>query len=76
MAIMGGTSNIDIIRGGTPESIENDVLEKLTVGVDIVGPECAVPLDAPCENLKTIARVAKRLSHERRAAQDPPEASR
>jgi len=67
LALMGGTSNIDIVRNGTPESVAEDIAQKLHVGVDIVGPECAVPLDAPYKNLKTMAEVAKRLSGERDA---------
>jgi len=61
LALMGGTSNIDVVLNGTPESIERDIAEKLKVGIDIIGPECAVPLDAPCENLKMIADAGKRL---------------
>lgn len=64
MALMGGTSNIDVVLMGTPESIEADISNNLRSGIDIIGPECAVPLDAPCENLKMIAAVTKRLSGE------------
>ena len=28
-------------------------------GVDIIGPECAVPLTTPLENLKEISKPAK-----------------
>ena len=66
LALMGGTSNFDIVRNGTLESIEKDIVEKLNVGIDIVGPECAVPLDAPYKNLRTLVDVAKKLSG------DPP----
>jgi len=66
LALMGGTSNIDLVRSGTPESITKDVAEKLDIGVDIVGPECAVPLDAPYENIRTIADVTRRLCDERK----------
>jgi [methyl-Co(III) methanol-specific corrinoid protein]:coenzyme M methyltransferase len=62
LALMGGTSNIDVVLNGTPESIERDITEKLQVGIDIIGPECAVPLNAPSENLRTIVAVAQRLS--------------
>jgi [methyl-Co(III) methanol-specific corrinoid protein]:coenzyme M methyltransferase len=62
LALMGGTSNIEVLRNGTSESIAEDIEEKLRVGVDIIGPECAVPLDAPYENLRTMADVARRLS--------------
>jgi MtaA/CmuA family methyltransferase len=60
MSLMGGTSNFDIIRLGTPEKIRDDVIEKLSSGIDIIGPECAVPLDAPYINLKTLAEEVKK----------------
>ena len=65
LALMGGTSNLDLVLNGTPEAIEADIASKLRVGVDIVGPECAVPLDAPYENLKHIAVAARKLGQTR-----------
>jgi len=62
LALMGGTSNFDIVREGTPETVARDVAEKLAAGIDVIGPECAVPLDAPWENLKRIADEVKRQS--------------
>ena len=62
LALMGGTSNLSVIRSGTPESIREDVRRKLAAGVDIIGPECAVPLDAPARNLRVLAEEAKRQS--------------
>jgi len=70
LALMGGTSNINVVRNGTPESIAKDIAEKLRVGVDIVGPECAVPLDAPCENLKTIVDITRKLAGEQNTPAD------
>jgi [methyl-Co(III) methanol-specific corrinoid protein]:coenzyme M methyltransferase len=64
LALMGGTSNIDVVRNGSPEEVRRDVEEKLRLGVDVIGPECAVPLDAPYQNLKTLVDVAKGLSGE------------
>lgn len=64
LALMGGTSNIDIVRNGTPGQIRADILDKLRAGVDIIGPECAVPLDAPWRNLKLIADNALELHGE------------
>ena len=60
LSLMGGTSNFDVVREGTPEKIAADVAEKLRCNIDIVGPECAVPLDAPYENLKRIAEEVKK----------------
>lgn len=45
-----------------PQTICDDVKEKIANHIDIIGPECAVPLDAPFENLKLIAQEVKRLS--------------
>jgi len=36
------------------------VREKVEGGVDIIGPECAVPLDAPYLNMKLLAEEASR----------------
>jgi len=64
LALMGGTSNFTVVRSGTPETIVRDVQEKLAAHIDILGPECAVPLDAPWANLKALVEEAKRLSRE------------
>ena len=60
LALMGGTSNLTVVKSGTSETIARDVQEKLAARIDIIGPECAVPLDAPWANLRTLADEAKR----------------
>ena len=62
LALMGGTSNMRIVKDGTPEAIARDVEEKLSLGIDVIGPECAVPLNAPYQNLRLIAELTKKLS--------------
>ena len=62
LALMGGTSNLNLVRNGSAESITADVEQKVAAGIEIIGPECAVPLDAPMKNLVWLAREAKRLS--------------
>ena len=57
---MGGTSNLTIIKGGTEEAVRNDVREKIKAGIDIIGPECAVPLNASYWNMKTLTAEAQR----------------
>lgn len=69
LALMGGTSNFTVVRSGTPEIITADIAARLRQGVDILGPECAVPLDAPCENLRRLTVAAKTLSSCRSAVQ-------
>lgn len=55
LALMGGSSNFTVVKSGTPEAIAADVAEKIACRIDIIGPECAVPLDAPWRNLRLIA---------------------
>lgn len=64
LSLMGGTSNFTIVREGTPASIKQDVLEKRDAGIDIIGPECAVPLDAPWQNMKMIADEVKAMAED------------
>lgn len=59
LALMGGTSNLEIIRKGNEETIRQDVCEKVAAGIDIIGPECAVPLDAPYRNMQILAEAVK-----------------
>jgi MtaA/CmuA family methyltransferase len=60
LSLMGGTSNLTIIRKGTPEQIVADIREKKENRIDIIGPECAVPLDAPYENMRMLTEEVKR----------------
>ena len=57
--LMGGTSNLHIVRSGTPETTRKDVEEKLAAKIAIIGPECAVPLDSPLENMQAITETVK-----------------
>jgi len=59
LSLMGGTSNLDLIQKGTPEQIAEDVKEKVRCKIDIIGPECAVPLNAPHANMKLLAEDVK-----------------
>jgi len=62
LALMGGTSNFDIVRSGTPEDIIADVAEKAGHRIDVIGPECAVPLDAPHGNMRLLAEEVRKLA--------------
>jgi len=59
LALMGGTSNLEVIQKGTPEQVVADVNEKVRCRIDIIGPECAVPLNAPYANMRLMARQVK-----------------
>jgi [methyl-Co(III) methanol-specific corrinoid protein]:coenzyme M methyltransferase len=56
LALMGGISNYKLLRG-TPDEIVADAEAASRAGIDVVGPECAIPLATPLENLKAITRV-------------------
>ncbi len=60
LALMGGISNYKLLRG-TPEEIMADAVAAARSDVDVIGPECAVPLGTPLENLKAIASVGREL---------------
>jgi [methyl-Co(III) methanol-specific corrinoid protein]:coenzyme M methyltransferase len=61
MALMGGVNNPELLgKTGSQESIEHAVEEAAKAGIDIVAPECAVPLTTPMENLKTITRAVEK----------------
>jgi MtaA/CmuA family methyltransferase len=61
LSLMGGTSNLDVIRAGSEQAVRQDVREKAAAGIDIIGPECAVPLDAPSESMRALTDEVKRL---------------
>lgn len=54
LALMGGVSNHKLLTGA-PEEIAADTMAARRAGIDVVGPECAIPLATPLANLKAIA---------------------
>jgi len=56
LALMGGVSNYLLLRG-TPDEVRAASEEARRAGMDIVGPECAIPLGTPLQNLKAVAGV-------------------
>ncbi len=54
LALMGGINNYTLLRG-TPEEVAAQRDAAIAAGIDVVGPECAIPLATPLRNLKAIA---------------------
>jgi [methyl-Co(III) methanol-specific corrinoid protein]:coenzyme M methyltransferase len=54
LSLMGGVGNLRLL-GSTPEEITADAVSAAAADIDIIGPECAVPLAAPLANLKAVA---------------------
>jgi len=51
ICLAGGTNNTELLRKGSEAEIIADIEKKISVGVEVIGPECAVPLDTPLKNL-------------------------
>jgi MtaA/CmuA family methyltransferase len=52
LSLMGGLNNVDILRCGSEGEIKDAIDGSIRAGIDIIAPECAVPLDTPMNNLK------------------------
>lgn len=58
MSLVGNVNNPTVLYKGTPEMVEEQARYAIQAGVQVLGPECAVPLRTPIENLRAIRRVA------------------
>ncbi len=59
MSLVGNIANKDVLFGGNPEDVYKQARYSIEAGVDILAPECAVPLQTPLANLKSIVEAAK-----------------
>jgi MtaA/CmuA family methyltransferase len=59
MALIGNINNTSTLLFKKPQDVRRDVQYAIKCGLDIIGPECAVPLTTPLENLKEIAATVK-----------------
>ncbi len=58
LSLIGNVNNPDTLFNGTPDDVHKQVRYAVDAGVNIIGPECAIPLATPLENLKAIAEAA------------------
>jgi [methyl-Co(III) methanol-specific corrinoid protein]:coenzyme M methyltransferase len=58
MPLIGNVNNPETLLRGTPASVEAEARYAIEAGVRVIGPECAVPLRTPLENLRAIHRAA------------------
>ncbi len=54
LALMGGISNFTLLRG-TAQEVRAQAEAAVAAGIQVVGPECAIPLATPLANLKAVA---------------------
>ena len=59
IALMGNVNNPQTLLHGTPDGIAAEVEACLAHGVEIIAPECAVPLTTPTENLQALVKAAR-----------------
>ncbi len=59
MSLVGNVANKDVLFGGAPEDVYKQARYSIEAGVDILAPECAVPLQTPIANLKAIVKAAR-----------------
>ena len=56
LSLAGGVSNYTLLRG-TADEVAAQVQRAKEAGMNIIGPECAIPLLTPLENLKAITQI-------------------
>jgi [methyl-Co(III) methanol-specific corrinoid protein]:coenzyme M methyltransferase len=59
MSLAGNINNPAVLLNGSPQDVLAACRAALEGGVDILAPECAVPLDTPMENLRAIVQAAR-----------------
>lgn len=59
ISLVGNINNPKTLYQGTPDDVYQQVRYSIAAGVNIIGPECAIPLATPIENLKAIVEAAR-----------------
>ena len=59
ISLVGGVSNIECLLQGTPDDVYKQARYNIEVGVDSIGPECAISLETPIANLEAIVCAAE-----------------
>lgn len=54
LSLVGNVNNAETLLMGTPEAVYRQARYAVEAGVHMIGPECAIPLPTPMENLKAI----------------------
>jgi uroporphyrinogen-III decarboxylase len=59
ISLVGCINNARVLYQGTPDDAYQQARYAIEAGVNIIGPECAIPLATPLENLKAIVSAVK-----------------
>jgi MtaA/CmuA family methyltransferase len=58
ISLVGNINNPQALYSGTPDDVYKQARYAIEAGVNMIGPECAIPLATPMENLKAIVSAA------------------
>ena len=59
ISLGGNINNPETLFSKGPEVVSAEVTRNLEVGVQLIGPECAIPLQTSIDNLKEINRTVR-----------------
>ena len=66
IALVGNINNPETLYARGPEEVRQEVFRCMDAGVNMIAPECAVPLATKLENLVEIPRAVRAWSEERK----------
>jgi [methyl-Co(III) methanol-specific corrinoid protein]:coenzyme M methyltransferase len=67
IALVGNINNPETLFAKEPEDVRQEVRRNLDAKVQLVGPECAIPLQTAIENLKAIPEAVQDWHREQAA---------
>jgi len=59
ISLVGNINNPETLYSKGPEVVRQEVINNLEAGVQLIGPECAIPLQTPIECLQEIPRAVR-----------------
>ena len=59
ISLVGNINNLQVLLQGTLEDVFKQARYAIEAGVNIIAPECAIPLTTPLENLRAIVEAAR-----------------
>src|SRR6476646_3311114 len=59
ISLVGNLNNPETLFSKGPDEVRREVYKNLDAGVQLVGPECAIPLQTTIENLKEIPKAVR-----------------
>ena len=59
ISLVGNINNPETLYSKGPETVSEEVRKNLDANVQLIGPECAIPLQTPIENLQAIPATVR-----------------